>query len=508
MATSTRSRTAPRSEEPVAAPPIPTWHPRLAEFRKVWPESECRALELWCSTFFPYQLDWALDPATFAICCKSRQIGISHTTSFVGVLWGAFLGETTTFISETDVQSMEILDKAKRHARALQMLGSDVADMGSDNKHHIWFHKTGGQIVALPSTGGRSFSGNVFLDEFAYQKHARKVWDAAIPAALLGDFRVRVVSTPNGVGNEFHDLWEIATDPGKKMIVDGQEMSIPWSPHLIPLKVAMGQGFPVSLAKCWTMAKHDQRLFDQMFNCSFLDAILQYIPHDVVEACCVDYADLPSHGNHFAGLDVGKEVDLTVLTVLREWQGRRWVVHVESMKRTDEDGMHEMVARAFERFRIKRLCVDATGIGAFPAERIKKRHSEAIDVSHRRPKVELIDFTLQSKEMMATSLFSAFNDELLKLPRTESSLPQGVWSSSSGIVRQENATGWLGKMKRAVSSIMRVVTDAGNVRYDAPRTAEGHADHAWSLALANLAVDAVHPAVEALRRRMGLSVVK
>jgi len=33
-------------------------------------------------------------------------------------------------------------------------------------------------------------------------------------------------------------------------------------------------------------------------------------------------------------------------------------------------------------------------------------------------------------------------------------------------------------------SIRREVTDAGNVRYDAPHTPEGHADKAWALALA------------------------
>src|SRR4051812_2133372 len=96
----------------------------LSAYRSSLPENEWAALSAWCGTFYDFQLDWLLDPSRFAACNKSRQIGMSHTTSAEVVMWGAFLGETTTLISIGQREADEVLDKAKKHARALEMLGS------------------------------------------------------------------------------------------------------------------------------------------------------------------------------------------------------------------------------------------------------------------------------------------------------------------------------------------------------------------------------------------------
>lgn len=422
---------------------------RLQRYRRTLPPSELAALEAWLSTFYTFQTDWLLDDADMGICNKSRQIGLSHTTSAVGVVWGAFHGELTTIISIGDRESVEVLDKARKHAGVLVRLGSKMAGIGKkDNANELTF-ASGGRIIALPSSGGRSFSGNVFLDEFAYQENAAKVWDAAAAVTMLAG-KLRVASTPNGVGNDFHALWASAIKPGSG-----------WSDHEIPIETAVAQGYPVDIDKCWRIAKGDPRLFDQLFRCSFLDNQLQYIPTEAIELCCSNDDLSKSIGDqHYAGLDIGRENDLTVLIVVRFHRGIRTVVHVESMKRTDSDGLEAMVDRAFAKFALKRLCIDATGLGTFPAERIKKKHSERVDVPHRRPRVEPLIFTPKLKEALATGLYTAMTGGQVVLPRSNEAL------------------------RKDVASIRRIVTPAGNVTYDAPRTADGHADHAWALALA------------------------
>ena len=102
----------------------------LARYRRVLPTSEYAALGAWAATFHPFQRAWLFDTADVAICNKSRQIGTSHTTSGVGVLWGAFHGELTTIISIGDRQSVEVLEKARKHALILQGLGSQWARFG------------------------------------------------------------------------------------------------------------------------------------------------------------------------------------------------------------------------------------------------------------------------------------------------------------------------------------------------------------------------------------------
>lgn len=427
----------------------------MRRYQRALPANEFAALDAWLSQFYDFQLGWLLESGDHAICNKARQIGLSHTGSATGVLWGAFHGELTTIISVGDRESAEVLEKARKHASILQRLGSRMAATGKrDNATELSF-ASGGRILALPSTGGRSFTGNVFLDEFAYQEHASKVWDAAAAVTALGG-RLRVISTPNGVGNDFHALWRAAASPG-----------FGWNRHEIPIEIAQSQRYPLDMQKCWTLAKGDPRIFDQLFHCKFLDNELQYIPGDLIAAASPDDAE-PADGPYFAGLDIGKTVDLTVLTVLRKHAGKLWLVYVETCKRTSSDLLDDMVARAFAKFQLRKLGVDATGLGQFPAERMAKRHGLS--------KVEPITFTLKSKEELATQLFQTFAERKIHIPKTKfAAAPR----ESPEAVRED------------VAAIRRIITPAGNVRYDAPHTDQGHADRAWSLAIAvNIAANA------------------
>lgn len=371
---------------------------------------------------------------------------MSHTTAAVGVLWGAFHGELTTFISIGDREASEVLEKAKLHREVLVELGSQMATVRRrDNATQLDF-QSGGRIIALPATGGRSFSGNIFLDEHAYQEHEAKVWDAALAVTMHG-FNARVASTPNGVGNGFHNLWKTADALG-------------WVRHEIPLQRALDDGMTVNIADCWKMAKGDPRLFDQLFNCKFLDGELQYIPSILIDECSTD--DLQtSEGAYFAGLDIGKTVDRTVLTVLRKTGGLFVTQWIESSRRTDSDELEAMVERAFKRFEPRRLCLDSTGLGAFPAQRMRKKYGAS--------KVEPVDFTLQVKEDLATALYTTFAEHKIRIPKTR----------LDGCGRDEPAA-----LREDIAALRRIITPAGNVRYDAPHTDEGHADRAWSLALA------------------------
>ena len=364
----------------------------------------------------------------------------------MGVLWGAFHGELTTIISVGDRESAEVLDKARKHASILTRLGSRMAQTGKrDNATELSF-ASGGRIIALPSTGGRSFTGNVFLDEFAYQQHSAKVWDAAGAVTMLGDFRLRVISTPNGVGNDFHELWKSAVKP-----------SFGWIRHEIPIETAIAQRYPVDIKKCWTLAKGDPRLFDQLFRCKFLDNELQYIPSEFITRATTERAE--TEGEVFAGLDIGETRDRTVLVLLRKRGAVKTVFHIESHKRTDDALLDGLVGKAFGFHRARRLCADSTGLGSMPATRFQQRHGE---------KFEPVDFTLKSKEELATGLYSALAEEELRLP---SSLSMGG-EDEAALMRED------------IAAIKRVVSQAGNVKYEAPRTEGGHADRAWALMLA------------------------
>lgn len=402
------------------------------------PPHEWRAVHAWLHTFYRFQLEWLLDWGRFSIVLKSRQIGNSHTIAAAAVLWGLF-GETTTVISLGQREADEVLEKCKLHAEALAELGS-LWSRKRQNSVSKLVLASGGRILSLPLTSaGRSFSGNVILDEIAYYERPEKVWDGAGGTALHG-YRLRPLSTPNGTGNFFHQLW---SDPKKNR---------GYTKHAVTIDDAIADGMAVDLEDCWKLAHGDPRVFDQMFRCSFLDNDQQYIPSAAIEACSFE-GDPPEKGRCYAGLDIGKTADRTELIIVRrDSDDRLWEVHNESCKRTSPEDIERLAARAFEHpWRCLRLCVDSTGMGAFPADRLRKRYGR---------KVEPFNFTMKTKEELATGLYSSFTQDRIRVSKDNTQLRDDL------------------------RSIRRIITTAGNVRYDAPHTAEGHADSAWALALA------------------------
>ena len=231
------------------------------------PAADAEAFNAWISTFYPFQQAWLLDPSEYAICNKSRQIGLSHTSAALGVIWAAYHGETTTIISIGDRESSEVLDKAKRHASVLERLGSPMAKAVRNNASEIKF-RSGGKLLALPGSGGRGFAGNIILDEFAYHQAQQdeKVYDAAMAVTTLGKFRARMISTPNGVSNKFADIWRASADS-----------SFGWNRHEVPVEMAVAQGYPIDLKKCWTLAAGNEILFSQLFQCQFVDANSRFL---------------------------------------------------------------------------------------------------------------------------------------------------------------------------------------------------------------------------------------
>lgn len=482
----------------------------LAIYRKVLNADEFRALELWIlHGFWNFQREWLLESSQLAICCKARQIGTSYTTAGVLVLWGAFHGEMTTVISKGQTEADEVLDKCARHINVLLGLNSKLASTISISKKEIVF-ASGGRILALPSTGGRSFSGNVFLDEFAYQQHATQVWDNAAPVTTLGNHKMRVVSTPNGVGNEFHQLWEHANGASNNLLPE-EVKKIKWATHLIPMSRAIEEGYPVDIAKCWALAKGDPRVFSQFFDCNFLDAVLQYIGTEKIDACKTLHKCIPDdRGLYYAGLDIGREVDNTCLVVVLQTGSKIKPVHIETMPRTDSDGLEAMIDWAFERYNLQRLCIDSTGLGTFPAERIQKKHGDRVPVKHRRNRVECVDFGLKSKEALATNLYTYITDQTLLLPEGDAQLPHfirrnKIGNEEVGEEKLVNRPGEALQLRKEIASIRRVITPNGNVTYDTPRTKEGHGDRAWALALAAFGCDKVHPMLAALQAGLGIN---
>src|SRR6202451_4818425 len=87
----------------------------------------------------------------------------------------------------------------------------------------------------------RGFSANIELTDFAFFENPDATWRAIMPSITNplrgGVKKVRIISTPNGIGNKFHDLW----------IKNYQNPKGKWSCHKVSIDDAVAQGLPVDV---------------------------------------------------------------------------------------------------------------------------------------------------------------------------------------------------------------------------------------------------------------------
>jgi phage FluMu gp28-like protein len=403
-----------------------------------------KALELWRETFFPYQLQWIEDPARFCIAVKSRQIGFSHGTAGGCVLGGLCRGRPQIILSASQDLSDEVLDKARRHAKLLALFGyAGADDFVTDSATEISW-RNGGRIVALPASPrtARSFTGDVWLDEFAYHLDPKGIRDAAFPIALRGDWRIRVFSTPDGAQGLFHQL---ATAPGPL-----------WSVHRVTLKQAIAEGVPIDLESAYALAGGDARLIEQWYNCGFLDGDLQYYPSAYLERMLRWDGEIPdlTDATLHAGFDVGRTRDLSVLVVVALIRGIAYVLAVIEMPRTRFRAQRQQLDSAREMFRWDTIHIDATGLGSELAEGMEEDWGSE--------EVHAVQFTAPTKEKLFTGAFRWLSNGRVRAPLDVS----GAALVSEG------------------KTIRRIISDHGNVSYSAPSGSEGHADRFTGLCLA------------------------
>jgi hypothetical protein len=104
---------------------------------------------------------------------------------------------------------------------------------------------------------------------------------------------------------------------------------------------------------------------------------------------------------------------------------------------------------------VRRACIDSTGMGAPLAESLEREFG---------PRVEPVTFTAAVKEDMAYRVKRRMEQRLDLIPEAP-------------------------EIARAFAAVKKLVTAAGNTRFDAERSDLGHADEFWAKALADLAAE-------------------
>jgi hypothetical protein len=161
---------------------------------------------------YPFQhriLD-ALENNRFNILRKFRQAGCT-TIAAAYSLWMIIFQKhkSVVILSKGDSESTEVLDRIKLMYDELP--GFLKPGIAEDNKHTLKL-VTGSTIKSRPSgkQSGRSLAGSfLIIDEAAFIESIDTIWAAVYPIISTGG-RAFVLSTVNGIGNWYHDVYQAA----------------------------------------------------------------------------------------------------------------------------------------------------------------------------------------------------------------------------------------------------------------------------------------------------------
>lgn len=146
----------------------------------------------------------------YSIVLKARQIGFS-TLAAAFVFWESFFwgDRFTVMLSRTEREAAKLLQKTKYGYKMLPVwMRQRGPELLSDHQLKMVFANDSA-IESLPSGNDPARGESVYrvvIDEMAFLPNADEAWASIEPIADVGG-RVICLSTANGEGNIFHQLW-------------------------------------------------------------------------------------------------------------------------------------------------------------------------------------------------------------------------------------------------------------------------------------------------------------
>ena len=394
----------------------------------------------------PYQKKWVEDKARFKIGLWSRQTGKSFATACEAVTDCAAQPNSTSslwvVLSAGERQALEWMEKAKKWSEAVKAT-VDSYDEIRDSANALMSRAeirfaNGARIVAIPANPdtARGYSANLVLDEFAIHEKPFDIWAAIYPSItnpLSGEKKLRIVSTPKGRGNKFADLWE---------------HNEKYSKHKVTIEDAVRMGLPINLEEL-KAGVDDPDIWAQEYMCEFIDNTSVLLPYEMIGKCESESIKDDGSSPLYVGMDIGRQKDLSVIVTAVKLGDVLAVVDVTELRRMPFNDQLDVLLSKCLTNRVRRVCIDSTGIGAMLAEEATRKGGA---------KFEGVQFNVATKGEMYGLMRRRFEERSIRVPVSRD-------------------------LREDLHAVQRVVSTGGNVTYSAPRNADGHSDRAAALAL-------------------------
>ena len=385
---------------------------------------------------YGYQQRFAASEARFRLWLKARQIGATYSCAGEAMCEAAG-GMDQLIISASENQALKWRQEIEVHAAKL---GVNIGDNAKNFKVN-----DAGTVIILANNyrTNQSFSGSLWMDEFAWYPNPKKIWGAAVP--MMGTkkvddsfARLTILSTPFEEPSLFHQL---CTDEEKYYMFDRFRTDI---------YQAMDDGLDFDLEIMRDL--FDADTWASAYECQFIDDESALMSIKLIKSCVDPHFDYytPSFEDViYSGYDIGRTNHRSTLggLVLEDNIYKTAMMDVLSKATFEDQRTH--LKQFMNSYKLAQLRIDKTGIGMDLAEKMHELY---------RSRVNGVHFTNTSKEFMAKNIKKMFEDKRIVIPNDQLLIAD-------------------------IHAIKRIAGQKG-FKYDAKANEHGHADRFWALALA------------------------
>lgn len=403
----------------------------------------------------PYQRAFIADKSRSKAAMWSRQTGKGFAVALEvndDILTTEARGDAIDWliVSRSLVAARQLGRKVRGIGRAMceamRLVEPKSEDLGESQTELVY--PGGSRVLILSSSPDAAvgFTGNVVIDEIDTHKQAFELLGNTMPVASTGEYRVIITSTPRG-RRVMHRIW-----------TDSQKAGTEWSFHKLTIHEAIEQGCKQDAARLRRQILDDLK-WRQEYLCEFVDDEICWIPWELISNCTSDEAstgfvplEKPSDEYQvYAGWDVARWNHLSVLWIVRKYGTRLITQGVHVMQRMPFEQQLDLVGAKLGQYgaAVRRLCIDAGGMGEMVFEQAKKR---------LRCSVEGVKFTGAVKETIAGDVRRLMEERSFLIPDDEG-------------------------ISNDFHSLRRTVTAAGNARFEGEANGS-HADRFWAAGLA------------------------
>lgn len=430
-------------------------------------EQVLRLQEIFREQMFDYQRVWLNQKVRFRNLLKSRQIGATFFFAREAFIDALTTGKNKVFLSASKAQAFQFKQYMVDMA---QMVGAELkgADIRLANGAVLYFLGTNSRTAQ-----GRH--GDLYVDEYFWIPDFKELTRLAKPMASQKQYRITYFSTPSAVSHPAYGFWtgeqfnegrdkseHIRLDVSHEALAGGRACEDGQWRQIVTLDDAERMGCTL-FDRNQLLLENSPAEFRQLFMCEFVEGGDNVFDFSALQKCAVDsweawsdfykpfaarpVGDLPV----WIGYDPADSGDAAafVAVVPPRFAGDKFRIVERQMLRGDDfQSQAEFIRKSFERYNVRKVVIDKTGLGAAVFQLVQGFFPPVIGVN----------YSMQEKYLMVNKMHA-----LMREGRVEWELD---WKDFTA----------------AFLSIRTEVTGSGrSVTYVSGRTKEmSHADVAWA----------------------------